>query len=82
MDRGVWQATVHGVTKSQTRLSDNTRGSVRRRWAAFRPSCGPGCGTLLRATACLPDAQESVEGKGTACRSWAWPLVCPCASCP
>ena len=22
MDRGVWQATVHGVTKSQTRLSD------------------------------------------------------------
>ena len=21
MDRGVWQATVHGVTKSQTRLS-------------------------------------------------------------
>ena len=24
MDRGVWQATVHGVTKSQTRLSDFT----------------------------------------------------------
>ena len=22
MDRGAWQATVHGVTKSQTRLSD------------------------------------------------------------
>ena len=22
MERGVWQATVHGVTKSQTRLSD------------------------------------------------------------
>ena len=22
MDRGVWWATVHGVTKSQTRLSD------------------------------------------------------------
>ena len=21
MDRGAWQATVHGVTKSQTRLS-------------------------------------------------------------
>ena len=21
-DRGAWQATVHGVTKSQTRLSD------------------------------------------------------------
>ena len=24
MDRGVWQATVHGVTKSQTQLSDFT----------------------------------------------------------
>ena len=22
MDRGAWQATVHGVTKSRTRLSD------------------------------------------------------------
>ena len=22
MDRGAWQATVHGVTKNQTRLSD------------------------------------------------------------
>ena len=22
MDRGTWQATVHGVTESQTRLSD------------------------------------------------------------
>ena len=26
MDRGAWQATVHGVTKSWTQLS-NTRGS-------------------------------------------------------
>ena len=24
MDRGAWEATVHGVTKSQTRLSDFT----------------------------------------------------------
>ena len=24
MDRGAWQATVHGVTKSRTRLSDFT----------------------------------------------------------
>ena len=24
MDRGAWQATVHGVAKSQTRLSDYT----------------------------------------------------------
>ena len=25
MDRGAWQNTVHGVAKSQTRLSDYTR---------------------------------------------------------
>ena len=25
MDRGAWQAAVHGVTKSQTRLSDTAR---------------------------------------------------------
>ena len=25
MDRGAWWATVHGVTKSRTRLSDYTR---------------------------------------------------------
>ena len=24
MDRGVWQATVHGVTQSRTQLSNNT----------------------------------------------------------
>ena len=27
MDRGAWQATVHRVTKSRTRLSDFTSGS-------------------------------------------------------
>ena len=26
MDRGAWQATVHGVAKSQTRLSTHTAG--------------------------------------------------------
>ena len=25
MDRGAWQATVHGVTKSQTQLSDEAQ---------------------------------------------------------
>ena len=25
MDRGAWQATVHGVTKSQTQLSDSAQ---------------------------------------------------------
>ena len=28
MDRGAWQATVHGVAKSQTRLSRHTRHST------------------------------------------------------
>ena len=28
MDRGAWQATVHGVTKSQTRLSDEAQPST------------------------------------------------------
>ena len=26
MDKGAWQATVHGVTKSRTRLNDLARG--------------------------------------------------------
>ena len=28
IDRGAWQATVHGVTKSQTRLSDEAQPST------------------------------------------------------
>ena len=28
MDEGAWQATVHGVTKSRTRLSDFTHSMV------------------------------------------------------
>ena len=34
MDRGAWQATVHGVAKSQTRLSDTTQHRIFRYWAA------------------------------------------------
>ena len=29
MDRGAWGATVHGVTKSQTQLSEHTRSGIR-----------------------------------------------------
>ena len=29
MDRGAWRAMVHGVTKSGTRLSDQTQHSIR-----------------------------------------------------
>ena len=28
MDRGAWQATIHGITKSQTRLNDQTQHST------------------------------------------------------
>ena len=43
MERGAWQATVHGVTKSQTQLSDfhfhnQISGWVRRQWQAVTPS--------------------------------------------
>ena len=29
MDRGDWQATVHGVLKSQTQLSDYGKGNLK-----------------------------------------------------
>ena len=32
MDRGTWRATVHGVTKSWTRLGDLTFMRWRRKW--------------------------------------------------
>ena len=32
MDRGAWRATVHGVTKSQTRLSGQAQHNGRRGW--------------------------------------------------
>ena len=37
MDRGAWQATVHGVTKSRTRLSDFTFPLLLERLASFYP---------------------------------------------
>ena len=35
MDRGAWQATVHGVAKSRTRLSDTTQHTARMGREAF-----------------------------------------------
>ena len=40
MDRGAWQATVHGVTKSQTRLKGLSRHS-RKQINAEAPSFNP-----------------------------------------
>ena len=42
MDRGTWRATVHGVTKSQTRLSDTVRPIH-----TYRSDCVSGIGNNL-----------------------------------
>jgi len=52
MDRGAWQAAVHGVTKSQTRLSDFTFTFLhwRRKWQptpVFLPGESKGRGSLV-----------------------------------
>ena len=48
MDRGAWQAAVHGVAKSRTRLSDFSR--RRRKWQptpVFLPGGSQGWGSLV-----------------------------------
>ena len=40
MDGGAWRATVHGVAKSQTRLSDFTYFTFKT-WLASDPFCQP-----------------------------------------
>ena len=50
MDGGAWQATVHGVVKSQTRLSDFTFMHWRRKWQptpVFLPGESQGWGSLV-----------------------------------
>ena len=52
MDGGAWEAAVHGVTKSQTRLSDFTFTSMhwRRKWQptpVFLPGESQGQGSLV-----------------------------------
>ena len=50
MDREAWQAAVHGVTKSQTRLSDFTFMHWRRQWQptpVFLPGESQGRGSLV-----------------------------------
>ena len=50
MDRGAWQAAVHGVTEGQTRLSDFTFTHWRRKWQptlVFLPGESQGRGSLV-----------------------------------
>ena len=48
MDRGAWQATVHGVSKSQTQLRDFTYGF-----------CGPEISKKLGSKLCLDVSREA-----------------------
>ena len=54
MDGGAWGATVHGVTKSRTRLSDLTF-TVRRKWPGNR---------LDQAGQCASRQQAPLGGRG------------------
>ena len=50
MDRGAWGAALHGVAKSQTRLSDFTITHWRRKWQptpVFLPGESQGRGSLV-----------------------------------
>ena len=46
-DRETWHASVHGVTKSQTQLSDRTTTTMVCRWIAFELGSGRTVGALL-----------------------------------
>ena len=52
MDGGAWEAAVHGVTKSRTRLSDFTFTFLHWRWKwqptpVFLPGASQGRGSLV-----------------------------------
>ena len=56
MDRGAWWATVHGVGKSQTRLSDSQ--------LQFRKSQAS-CLQLPRSRALRPETSPLLQGRGS-----------------
>ena len=56
MDRGAWQATVHGVPKSQTQLSDFTLN--------FHILMGFPGGSEVKASACNAGDLSSITGLG------------------
>ena len=66
MDRGAWQATVHGVAKSRTWLSDFTFTHWRRKWQhtpVFLPGESQGWGNLVGC--CLWGRTESDTTEAT-----------------
>ena len=63
MDRGAWWATVHGVTKSQTRLSD---GACKYQYV---------CYFCLMNSASTRGVEVSVRHPGEDIWAWAWPKI-------
>ena len=63
VDRGVWQATVHGVTKSRTQHQHNTRGGNLHK-ASPRVGKGPGLPVAqpLQSLGCLGGGRKPWTG--------------------
>ena len=75
MDRGAWQAAVHGVTKSQTLLSDFTFTFVhwRRKWQptpVFLPGESQGQGSLVGGRLWGCTESDMTEATQHACMHW------------
>ena len=68
MDRGVWWATVQGVTKSQTRLSDWVHTHISLSETAMRLNTHP-CITLSKTK------QKKNPLTLTVCQWWHWPSL-------
>ena len=65
MNRGAWQATVHGVAKSQTGLSDEYTHMVETRISFFFNVCkGFPCGSADKESACSAGDLGSIPGLG------------------
>ena len=64
MDRGVWRATVQGVTKGQTRLSDRAHTHISLSETAMRSNTHP-CITLSK-------TKQKKSFDSHVCQRWQW----------
>ena len=62
MDRGAWQATVHGITKSWTRLSDFHFTFIQRGFPSGTNGKEPACNAEVRDTGSIPGLGRSPGG--------------------
>ena len=90
MDRGAWQATVHGVTKSPTQLSDfDFADQLRLKVGSSQPSGGSfsvlaTLAWVSQPSVCIPGEHASLgvlERKGCCCRVTGCPVVTVMMSC-